>query len=415
MDVAASVGTAAAHVRKLIAGDVRAGAAAVVDFASTKAVSRSLKREALLVKFRQHEATSEHELEDIARQLLDLVQRIEDDHQEHWKDELIEVERQRFSVLHAQYLDKAEIAKPAFLGRGLGKRYPGSNFHLFGVDLELRLGEVTAVVGQNANGKTTLLRLVAGELRADEGTLEFPLLGSERQLDWAKVKATVAYLPQEIPPWHGNLQDNLRYEAALHGILGEDNEREVDFYITRLGLGEHLDKRWSQLSGGYKLRFALARILVWKPRLLILDEPLANLDVLAQSRLLQDLLDLARSPRYPLSILMSSQHLHELEAVASSITFLRDGNVEYSGSMAQIGDKRAYNQYELGTPLSNADALKEVFNDHRYEEPFHNGVSFVVKTGRETDAHTVLRKLLEADIEVNYFRDISRSIKSLFR
>ena len=115
-----------------------------------------------------------------------------------------------------------------------------------------------------------------------------------------------------------------------------------------------------------------------------------------------------------MAVLMSSQHLHELEAIASNITFLRDGAVVYSGPMENVGADCSYNAYELGTP-SNAEVLNDLFGDPRFGEPFHNGVSYVIKTSTEVAAYAVLQKLLAAGIEVTYFRDVSRSIKSLFQ
>ena len=91
------------------------------------------------------------------------------------------------------------------------------------------------------------------------------------------------------------LRSNLHYEAAIHGVGRADNEREVDFIVERLGFRGELDKEWHELSGGFRLRFALARALVWKPKLLILDEPLANLDFITQQIVLNDLRHLTDS------------------------------------------------------------------------------------------------------------------------
>ena len=78
------------------------------------------------------------------------------------------------------------------------------------------------------------------------------------------------------------LVDNLHFAAAIHGIRGKENEDEVDFIIWRLGLDKYRNATWNEISGGFKMRFSLGRALVYNPRLLILDEPLANLDVNTQ-------------------------------------------------------------------------------------------------------------------------------------
>ena len=202
----------------------------------------------------------------------------------------------------------------------MGKRFKRSSFHLEDINLDLYLGEITSVVGENGNGKTTLFRLVVGEISADEGHLEYPLLSlDENELDWFDIKKQIAYVPQDLPKWYGSLKSNIQYAAAIHGLKGTDNQREVDFIIRRLGLENHLTKRWKELSGGYKLRFALAKALVTKPKLLVIDEPLANLDFKAQQIILSDLRNLSRSLKHPVAILLSSQHLHEIESVTDNI------------------------------------------------------------------------------------------------
>ena len=157
--------------------------------------------------------------------------------------------------------------------RGIDKAFPTNRFHLKNVDAEFKLGEITGIVGPNANGKSTLMRIAVGELKADKGNLTFPYFEKGNpNLNWDVLKHLISYVPQELPRWQGELKDNLRYEAALHGIYGKENELEVDFIIERLGLTRYKNAHWSQLSGGYKLRFALAKALIWKPIIMVLDE-----------------------------------------------------------------------------------------------------------------------------------------------
>jgi ABC-2 type transport system ATP-binding protein len=297
----------------------------------------------------------------------------------------------------------------------LTKRYRRGDFELDKISLEVRYGEIVGVVGRNGNGKTTLFRLVVGELRPDAGVLHFPAMQSRAaRLRWSRVRPQIGYVPQEIPRWYGSLKSNLHYEAAIHGILGTDNEREVDFIVERLGLTNELGKRWHELAGGFKLRFALAKALVWKPKLLVLDEPLANLDVLAQQVVLSDLRHLADSLRYPLGILVSSQHVHEVEEVSDKLLMLGEGKAKYWGPVGEIGDARRANSFELTGNIELAD-LEAVFKGPEYHSIYYNGVAFVVTTDRSVTAPMMLRRLLERDVPITYFRDISRSAKSLIQ
>jgi ABC-type multidrug transport system ATPase subunit len=244
--------------------------------------------------------------------------------------------------------------------------------------------------------------------------MAFPFLQPDQSkaINWVRVKEQIGYVPQELPHWYGALEDNLQYEAALHGIRGEDNLREVKFIVERLRLADHLGKRWSELSGGFKLRFSLAKALVWKPKLLLIDEPLANLDFKAQLVILQDLRDMADGLRYPMSVMISSQHLHEVEAVADNILFLKAGSVIFNGPITGLGTSRDHNTYELNCPVELAE-LGDCLAGLAKAVDF-NGLSFVVTTPIGVDQRAILTRLLERNVQVDYFRDISRSVKQLF-
>ena len=82
--------------------------------------------------------------------------------------------------------------------------------------------------------------------------------------------------------------ESLHLSAALHGVPAAENEDQVDYVLERLGLARYRDARWDQLSGGFQMRFELARCLVWSPRLLIMDEPLAPSTSSPSSEFLQD-------------------------------------------------------------------------------------------------------------------------------
>lgn len=219
-----------------------------------------------------------------------------------------------------------------FEGKGICKNYKvrSTKFNLRSIDLNLRLSEITAIVGENGNGKTTLLRIIAGELAASQGEVSYPYWTSSGDTDWYSIKKQIAYVPQELPKWHGLLVENLQFAASIHDITGKDNDREVDWIIYRLGLEQYKKAKWNEISGGYKRRFALAMALICKPKLLILDEPMANLDINTQMRFLQDLRDLANSCKYPIAVVISSQNLYDIEIIADQIIFIKNGRAAYS-------------------------------------------------------------------------------------
>lgn len=297
----------------------------------------------------------------------------------------------------------------------VSKEYKKSGFRLNNFNFELKKNEILGVIGENGNGKTTLFRILTGELKHDEGDIKFPAFNENNpdKLNWINIKTNLAYVQQELPHWHGSLLDNLYYEASTNNIKGETNRKNVEFIIHRLGLTEHVDKKWSELSGGYKLRFSLAKALIKKPRLLVLDEPLANLDINAQTLVLNDLRDLANSIKYPISIVVSSQHLHEVEYIADKILFIRTGNVVFNGLKSDLGKDRKYNYFELQTDL-HKEELMEALRNLKIIDVIYETMYAQLITPLDVTNEQVIKELLNKKIPITYFRDISRSTKKLF-
>jgi ABC-2 type transport system ATP-binding protein len=315
------------------------------------------------------------------------------------------------STLHSTY----EPGTLVFEGNGISKRYTsgGSPFFLQPVDIHLRVGELTGVVGENGNGKTTLLRVIAGELKSDSGQMKFPVLGVKPE-DWYGIKNQIAFIPQRIPKWRGSLIDNLRFYASIHGIRGEENEKQVNYILNRIGLNRFRNLKWSEISSGYRLRFELAKMLMWRPKLLILDEPLANLDINAQQLLLQDLKYIAKSIRHPLSIILSSQNLHEVESVSDNIIFIKRGQTIFSGAQKSFGLERQVNNFELGGNFSREDLVKALsaVPGIKIED---SGTVFMITSPVELSSEEFLNTLLLNGIRISYFRDISLSTRKLFQ
>ena len=315
----------------------------------------------------------------------------------------------------------SEIEKHTFPGslvfeaKGISKRFTSGNspFHLQPLDLNLELGKITGVVGENGNGKTTLLRIVAGELSSDTGSIEYPLLGLKAG-SWYAIKNKIAFIPQRMKRWHGTLIDNLRFHASIHGIKDVENNKQVEYILNRLGLSAFRDLKWSEMSSGYRLRFELAKMLMWRPKLLVLDEPLANLDINAQQLFLQDRRYILRSWKHPLAVILSSQALHEIESVADNIVFIKRGKTLYNGSQKDFGTERTYNDYELSGTFTREQlsAVMALIPNSKVED---SGTVFLVSIPIEMNTDEFLHILLLNKISISYFRDISTSTRKLFQ
>lgn len=171
---------------------------------------------------------------------------------------LLEQMRSRFGSVYREPIEHPEYN--VFQSEDMRKEFRSRthNFILGPIDLAMRTGEITGVVGENGNGKTTLLRQVAGLLNIDSGIRNYPDL-AEDQSQWYQAKQHIAWIPQRSERWNGTLLQSLSFMAAIHGIRGQENRDQVSFTIHRLGLTRFQHLTWKQLSSGYKLRAELAK------------------------------------------------------------------------------------------------------------------------------------------------------------
>lgn len=295
---------------------------------------------------------------------------------------------------------------PTFLLQvdGLSKQYRNSRFSLKPVSFHLSTGDVMGIVGENGNGKTTLLRSVSGQLAIDSGSIRYPALNRP---DNYAIRSYTAFIPQRIPRWWGQLKDNLHFAASIAGLHGEDNHLMVEFLLERLGLAPYAHLDWNSISSGYRTRFEIARVLLQRPRLLVLDEPLANLDINAQQTILTDLRFIGSAVHHPMGIILSSQQLHEVEKVADRVMFIKEGNcVIQSAKQGQQLDSWAV---EFETDTSREEVIRVTGET---DLRFNGGLYTLVSTSQEPQA--ILSKLIGGGVRLAYFRDISYSTKRLF-
>jgi ABC-type multidrug transport system ATPase subunit len=310
--------------------------------------------------------------------------------------------------------DRPPTDTVAFKGEGISKSYGKGGFRLEEISFELRAGQITAVVGRNASGKTTLLRIVLGELMPDTGTTEYPLLTRD-QRGWNHIKRQIADIPQFPGKWHGRLRPTLNYVAARHGIRGRRNRELIDWHMERYGLTEYENATWDQISGGYKIRFELVRALISTPRLLVLDEPLAYLDVMARQEFLRNLSAVATSLETPVPTIITSQHIYEIEAVADQMILLDDGKCLYAGPQAEIGRHVPLRMIEitLRAPKPQVASLTEPLG-LKSIDPTMEG--YILAFPKDTKADLVYQALYRAYGEgLVDFRDITNSARSLFQ
>lgn len=288
------------------------------------------------------------------------------------------------------------------------KQYARSSFALGPVSLTLNEGDIIGLVGENGNGKTTLLRLLCGELYASSGTINYNFEYS----DLYNLRTKLVYIPQRTDTWHGPVFENLVFTASSYGYPANEINLLVELTIARLGLRKFRNHSWKSLSSGYKMRFELARMLLRRPKVLLIDEPLANLDIIAQQTVLEDFKAIAKSPFRPIGIVLSSQQLYEVEKTSDQVIFLKQGlQKNLRESVTGEADKNLVIEFESEWSQSR---LNDALTGIGLISLQFNGGTYIATFSSTTTAADFMKNAVSNEIAINYFRNISNSTRRFF-
>lgn len=289
--------------------------------------------------------------------------------------------------------------------KNLQKVYNAS-FGLGPINLDIKTGEIIGLVGENGNGKTTLLRSLCGELHPTSGTINYQF----EYDDLYDLRTKLVYIPQRTDTWRGSMYENLEFTASCYGYSPEENNLVVDLVITRLGLRKFRKHYWNNLSSGYKMRFELARMLLRKPKILLIDEPLANLDILAQQTILDDFRNIANSAFRPIAIVLSSQQLYEVEKTSNQVVFLKRGSQKNLNTENDVA-KNCIIEFESSLNLSD---LKQAFTALEVISLEQNGGTFIATFPENIQMNDFLKVVINQSIPLTYMRNISNSTRRFF-
>jgi iron(III) transport system ATP-binding protein len=214
----------------------------------------------------------------------------------------------------------------------------GKNHILKGVSMEVKRGEIVALLGPSGSGKTTLLRSIAGLELPTQGMIRISdqiVFDSAKKIEVPVEKRSLGFVFQSYALWpHRTVFENVAYGLKLRKVPQEEIRERVQEVLKNLGLGDLGERHPHQLSGGQQQRVALARSLVYKPQVILLDEPLSNLDAKLREEariwLRQLIIDLN------LSAVCVTHDQAEAMAMADHVVLLQNGIIEQAGTPQQM-------------------------------------------------------------------------------
>jgi ABC-2 type transport system ATP-binding protein len=204
----------------------------------------------------------------------------------------------------------------------LVKRY-GDFTAVDGISFDVPEGEFFGLLGPNGAGKTTTINSIVGLSTITSGSIK--LFGLDVTRDWRPARRLVGLSPQEYNfDRYLNIRDILIYQAGYYGLHGKAVEARADELLERFDLTSKAKQVYTRLSGGMKRRLTIARALIHQPRLLILDEPTAGVDVELRLELWSFLRELNRSGT---TIILTTHYLEEAEELCTRIGIIETGKL----------------------------------------------------------------------------------------
>jgi iron(III) transport system ATP-binding protein len=236
------------------------------------------------------------------------------------------------NTLHESGIDSAVSVSLEGINLSFGKTHV-----LKGIDLQIESGEFFAFLGPSGCGKTTLLRLIAGFESAQTGRV---IIGGKEVSYLPPWQRNLGMVFQSYALWpHMTIRKNVAFGLEERHVSRSEIKERVDRALDLVGLLELSDRRPSQLSGGQQQRVALARTIVIEPQVLLLDEPLSNLDAKLRVQMRRELRQLQR--KLSLTTIFVTHDQEEANTTADRIAVINDGIVQQIGTPIDLYDHPA--------------------------------------------------------------------------
>lgn len=295
---------------------------------------------------------------------------------------------------------------PALEIEQLSKIYRNNVTALCGIDLKIHEGDFFALLGPNGAGKSTTIGILCGLINKTAGKAR--IFGHDIDTDTEAAKASIGIVPQELnfSQFETCLEIVLN-QGGYYGIKRNIAMQRAEKYLGQLGLWEKRNERSRNLSGGMKRRLMIARALIHEPRMLILDEPTAGVDVELRRSMWQFLTEINRSG---ITILLTTHYLEEAESLCKNIAIIDQGKIIENTSMKQLLGKLNQETFilDLTRPMDTLPAI-EGFDTRQLDDS-----TIEVEINRDQSLNELFEVLSREQIYVSSMRNKSNRLEELF-
>ncbi len=290
--------------------------------------------------------------------------------------------------------------------KNLSKKYKSGVEALKSVSFDVQQGDFFALLGPNGAGKTTAIGIVTSLVNKSSGSIE--VFGHDIDKELAKAKSCIGVVPQEV---NLNLFDYnfniLVNQAGFYGIPRSESKKRAEQYLKKMQIWEKRKTDARSLSGGMKRRLMVARALVNRPKLLLLDEPTAGVDIETRRMMWDFLRDLNNNGT---TIILTTHYLEEAEQLCNKVAIIDEGNIIENDSMQNVLKKLKTEVFILNTekPLDEAPKIDGYSTNLRSPQEIEITVS------QEQGVNDAFASLQDRGVKVLSMRNKNSRLEELF-
>ena len=294
----------------------------------------------------------------------------------------------------------------ALIINNLTKVYSNGHKALHGINLEISHGDFFALLGPNGAGKSTTIGIITSLIKKSSGNIK--IYGIDIDKNFVKAKTYIGLVPQEINfNTFEPINEILVNQAGYYGVPRKVAVAEAKKLLKKLDLWDKKDQFSRKLSGGMQRRLMIARALIHKPKLLILDEPTAGADVEIR-RLMWDYLKLLNENGT--TIILTTHYLEEAENLCKNIAIIDDGKILEHSSMKNFLSKLKNEKFILYTENKIPKNLN--LNGHTYN--FIDDNTIEVSISVDSDINSLIENLSNKNIKVKSLKNKTSRLEELF-
>ncbi|GAA4362827.1 ABC transporter ATP-binding protein [Kangiella marina] len=291
--------------------------------------------------------------------------------------------------------------------KDLCKTYDNGTQALKGINLEVEQGDFFALLGPNGAGKSTAIGIISALVNKSAGKVE--VFGHDIDTDLTNAKKQLGLVPQEFNfNMFEGVEQIIVQQAGYYGISRKEAKKRAQPILEQLGLWDKRNAQSRELSGGMKRRLMIARGLIHEPKLLILDEPTAGVDIELRRSMWDFMQDLNRDKKT--TIVLTTHYLEEAESLCRNIAIINHGEIAENTSMKELLSKLDVETFVLDT--TGLPAQMPELNG--YDVCVRDETTIEVDVNKGAGVNGVFQELSKHDITVLSMRNKANRLEELF-